>query len=107
MNLNNYDWYCDNCNAYLNSQLGFNTGCGVWYCKKCGEGNSIHQADIIDEYDYNDFKKSGFDSYNDYASNRDLEDSLSVSDAALIWASHGKDENYNFGYLKDELEDAL
>ena len=32
---------------------------------------------------------------------------LSVGDAALIWASHGKDEDYMFGYTEDELEDAL
>ena len=38
----------------------------------------------------------------------DTEDeSLSVYDAALIWASNGKDEDYNFGYSEDELEDAL
>lgn len=32
---------------------------------------------------------------------------LSVYDAALIWASHGKDEDYSFGYSEDELEAAL
>lgn len=32
---------------------------------------------------------------------------LSVHDAALIWLSHGKDEDYMFGYTEDELEDAL
>ena len=32
---------------------------------------------------------------------------LSVYDAALIWASHGKDEDYMFGYSEEELEDAL
>jgi len=30
-----------------------------------------------------------------------------VYDAALIWASHGKDEDYMFGYTEDELEDEL
>ena len=39
----------------------------------------------------------------------DDEDSerLSVYDAALIWASNGKDEDYMFGYTEEELEDAL
>lgn len=32
---------------------------------------------------------------------------LSVYEAAEIWASHGKDEDYTFGYSEDELEDAL
>lgn len=35
------------------------------------------------------------------------EDSLNVYDAALIWASNGKDEDYMFGYTQEELEDAL
>lgn len=32
---------------------------------------------------------------------------LSVYDAALIWASNGKDEDYMFGYSEEELEDAF
>lgn len=39
-------------------------------------------------------------------SNDDSE-ALSVYEAAQIWASHGKDEDYMFGYSEDELEDAL
>ena len=35
------------------------------------------------------------------------EEVLSVYDAALIWASHGKDEDYTFGYSDEELENAL
>jgi len=37
----------------------------------------------------------------------DTGESLSVYDAAQIWASNGKDEDYTFGYSKKELEDAL
>lgn len=37
----------------------------------------------------------------------DDDEALSVYDAALIWASHGKDEDYMFGYTEEELEDAL
>lgn len=37
----------------------------------------------------------------------DGEERLSVYDAALIWASNGKDEDYTFGYTEEELEDAL
>lgn len=49
---------------------------------------------------------AGFDSYeedDDY----DNSEALSVYDAALIWASNGKDEDYTFGYTEEELEDAL
>ncbi len=35
------------------------------------------------------------------------EEFLNVYDAALIWVSHGKDEDYMFGYTEEELEDAL
>ena len=34
-------------------------------------------------------------------------ESISVYDAAEIWASHGKDEDYMFGYSEEELEAAL
>lgn len=37
----------------------------------------------------------------------DTDESLSVYEAAEIWASHGKDEDYMFGYTEEELEDAL
>lgn len=37
----------------------------------------------------------------------DESERLSVYDAALIWASHGKDEDYTFGYSEAELEAAL
>ena len=35
------------------------------------------------------------------------DESLSVYDAALIWMSNGKDEDYTFGYTEEELEKAL
>lgn len=35
------------------------------------------------------------------------DESISVYDAAEIWASHGKDEDYTFGYSEEELEEAL
>ncbi len=44
---------------------------------------------------------------NDYDDDDDEGERLSVQDAALIWASNGKDEDYMFGYSEDELEDAL
>lgn len=37
----------------------------------------------------------------------DSNEYLSVYEAAEIWASHGKDEDYTFGYTEEELEDAL
>ena len=37
----------------------------------------------------------------------DDDETLSVYEAADIWVSHGKDEDYTFGYSEEELEDAL
>lgn len=43
----------------------------------------------------------------DYDDDDDDGESLSAYDAALIWMSNGKDEDYTFGYTEDELEEAL
>lgn len=43
----------------------------------------------------------------DIDTEEDDEESLSVWDAADIWASNGKDEDYMFGYTEEELEKAL
>lgn len=40
-------------------------------------------------------------------SDEDEGERLSACDAALIWASSGKDEDYTFGYTESELEDSL
>lgn len=37
----------------------------------------------------------------------DNSERLSVCEAAEIWASNGKDEDYMFGYTEEELENAL
>lgn len=61
-----------------------------WECTKC---HTIYEI-VGAGYDYED-------------EDEDDGERLSVYDAALIWASHGKDEDYMFGYTEDELEDAL
>lgn len=68
-------------------------------CPKCG--TPLTKRYVFSEM-YCDNCRYGLDDKN-------LEDkeSLSVYDAALIWQSNGKDENYTFGYSDDELEDAL
>lgn len=40
------DWYCDNCNAHLNSQDHFDDHKYTWRCKKCGYKNSISWDNI-------------------------------------------------------------
>lgn len=40
------DWYCDNCNDYMNSQLGFRAG-STWTCRKCGYENDVSENSTI------------------------------------------------------------
>lgn len=60
-------------------------GDGEWKCPSCGKIIPFGEPD---------------DESND-------EEELSVYDAAQIWASNGKDEDYMFGFSEDELENAL
>lgn len=59
-----------------------------WICPQCGREDYWNPDDAVD-----DEEEDG--------------ETLSVSDAADIWASGGKDEDDTFGYTEDELEDAL
>lgn len=43
---------------------------------------------------------------NDNDDDEDEGEALSVYDAAEIWGSHGRDEDYMFGYSEDELRRA-
>ena len=45
--------------------------------------------------------------FDDICEEEDDSECLSVWDAAEIWASNGKDEDYMFGYTEEELEAAL
>lgn len=63
------DWYCDNCDDYLNDQPGFDEKKGVWTCRKCGYRNQINKKNIKkymdeygDEHDNADYEK-GYPSY--------------------------------------------
>ena len=61
--------------------------------------NDVTEDNILDEYE------SPYDNDDDDDDDDDGE-GLSVSDAADIWRSHGEDEDYMFGYTREELEDA-
>ena len=73
-------------------------------CPNCG--NEMHRR-----YEYSgwwcDFcHDSPFGEADDYDDDDDL-DNINVYDAADIWMSNGKDEDYMFGYTREELEAAL
>lgn len=93
------DWYCDECDTYMNSQHGFTTSDGEWTCTKCGHINDVSEDNILDEYE-NPYENDDDDDDDDDG------EGLSVFDAADIWRSHGEDEDYMFGYTREELEEA-
>lgn len=71
-------------------------------CLKCGH-RLRRDRDILGYWD-------GETYVCDYCSSEiddDESEGLSVYDAAQIWASNGKDEDYTFGYSEEELEEAL
>ena len=41
------DWYCDECDSYLNSQSGFNPYDDTWTCTECGYENSLSKDDVL------------------------------------------------------------
>ena len=79
-------WVCDKCYGemeYEHEEKNYNRV----HCPRCGE---TWYVDDNDEY-INE----------NYSNNSD------IYDIALAWASHGKDEEYTFGYSEEELEEAL
>ena len=90
-------WVCDPCYSAMDvTRKGRNRN--KISCPNCG---TYWYVDDDDEY-INDGSAWSSDDDED-----DGSEGLSVYEAALIWASKGKDEDYMFGYSKDELEDAL
>ena len=68
--------------------------------------NEHGQMDYNGDGDY-ECPVCGFEYHDDDFDNNYSDERLSVDEAAIIWASHGKDEDYMFGYSESELEDAL
>lgn len=53
------------------------------------------------------FIDDNFIDYEEEDEEDEYEEELNVYDAAMIWASNGKDCDYMFGYSEEELEEAL
>ena len=82
-----FEPYYLECKNHKHGQMEYK-GEGNFECPICGF--TYHD----DEYDIDE-------------SEDDDAENLSVYEAALIWAAHGKDEDYTFGYSEEELEAAL
>ena len=46
------DWYCDECDAHLNYQSGFDDDRSAWACAECGHENRITADEIFDPYKF-------------------------------------------------------
>ena len=78
-------------------------------CPNCGHRMN-RSKDMYGDWDgetYICYHCSGEPDYDSYDDGDGDDERISVWDAAQIWASNGKDEDYMFGYSEDELEDAL
>ncbi len=53
--LSQYDWFCDNCHSFLNTQTGFDAYCKHWKCTECGHINKIAKSEIIFDNDDESF----------------------------------------------------
>jgi len=98
---------------------------GYYYetCEECGkrffpeeesfsfESQVSHKVMDADMYEHGilcaDCAASKLLSEFDDEEDDDDHEGYSVYDAALAWLSHGRDEDYMFGYSEDELESAL
>lgn len=71
-------------------------------CKDNGHGQMDYKGNGNYECSVCGFEYHDDDFDNDYSDER-----LPIDEAAAIWVSHGKDEDYMFGYTKKQLEKAL
>ncbi|MCH4210686.1 MAG: hypothetical protein LKF75_03260 [Bacilli bacterium] len=86
-------------------------------CPHCGK-TAYGRAEIEEEFGYRydgtipqswcrECRAAAGRSDDDDDESFDSGETLSVEDAAQIWLSNGKDEDYMFGYTEEELENAL
>ena len=62
---NDCDWFCDECDAYMNDQPGFTTLFGTWTCKECGATNDVIENNIVDDDDDDDGYIGSYQYYKD------------------------------------------
>ena len=101
------EWKCPECEATMQQEDD-----DVVVCPSCHYSAEIE--DLEEVWEEKIIAEEGidneFEDEDDWSEEDDEDDDgegLSVYDAALIWASRGKDEDYTFGYTEEELEEAL
>ena len=46
------EWFCDECDCYMNDQPGFTTLTGRWTCSECGAVNDVSNANTFDPWNH-------------------------------------------------------
>jgi NAD-dependent SIR2 family protein deacetylase len=72
-------------------------------CPECGE--RMRKKYVFSDMCCENMSCSNF--YGNQDDDYDSGETLNIYDAAQIWVSNGKDEDYTFGYSEQELENAL
>ena len=81
----NIDWYCDNCNAYMNNQAGFNRIGGWWTCTECGTHNDVSLGNTIwDEESLDSMTAGELDELNKAYDSFDKKNQKKYSDDFLL-----------------------
>ena len=75
-------------------------------CAICGR-RMRRARDIFGNWDGETYECDFCSGWYDDDDDEEDGETLSVYDAAEIWESNGRDEDYTFGYTEEELEDAL
>ena len=104
MDLNDYEWYCDECNAFLNNQDGFDANDGTWECTECGYLNEINEDELLDDNEVENFYNSGFDSYNEYKKDKNKR-IMSIIDNLESDYEYDEDEDDEDEYDEDEYDE--
>lgn len=108
MEFDDYYETCSNCGKRFHvgeHNLRFENECGEYHLENgCrdyyGDGNLCADCAL-------DAARKGYEESPEYFDDNEDHGGLSVYDAAIIWASRGRDDDYMFGYTEEELEVAL
>ncbi len=81
------DWFCDECDAFLNDQPGFAVTSGRWLWKECGDLNDVAENNVIDiSFDDDDDDDYDDDEYDYIFYNGEDEDYDEDFDYEDLWA---------------------
>ena len=88
-------WYCDNCEAFLNVQKGFDDHLDTWTCTECGHENPITDSETYETPEA--FLSSMGRAYTEDWYNFYITPHIYESDANFSFSNTGEKANMTFG----------